>query len=247
MKLAIVSIRYIPVIYVLAAVLPAVFLMLFIYRQDRIEKEPAGLLLALLWKGVLAALCAIVLEIIGQIILDRLFVPGTFLHTILLAFVVVAAVEEGMKYHFLKKRTWYDPNFNYRFDAVVYAVFVSLGFAAFENVQYVFTYGLSVALPRALLSIPGHMAFAVYMGIDYGRAKLRESRGFYDGARGDRKMAYLSAVVLHGIYDACIMLNTTGATVVFLLFVAVTYFRTFRRLRREAARDTRVSGGIYGD
>ena len=43
---------------------------------------------------------------------------------------------------------WRDPNFNYRFDGIVYAVFVSLGFAAFENISYVVGYGLTTAVAR---------------------------------------------------------------------------------------------------
>lgn len=229
-----------PLLYVLAAILPAVFLLIYVYRHDKVEREPAALLLSLLWRGVLASLCAIVLEIIGQSILDRFITPGSFLHTVLQAFIVVAAVEEGTKYFFLKRRTWNDPNFNYRFDAIVYAVFVSLGFAAFENVQYVFAYGLSVALPRALLAIPGHMSFGVYMGVYYGRARFRESYGHPIAAKSDRMMAYISAVLLHGFYDACAMIGTTKATIVFIIFVIVTYLSVFRRLRREAARDMPV-------
>ena len=229
-----------PLIYVLVAVLPAVILMVYVYRHDTIEREPAGLLLSLLWRGVLAALAAIVLEIIAQRILDHLVMPGTFLHTVLTAFVVVAAVEEGTKYYFLKRRTWNDPNFNYRFDAIVYAVFVSLGFAAFENIQYVFAYGLSVAIPRALLSIPGHMAFGVYMGAYYGRARLRENYGHRMSAGSDRRAAWLYPALLHGFYDACAMVGTTRATVIFIIFVVVTYLRMFRRLRRESERDMPV-------
>ena len=226
--------------YVLAAVLPAAILLVYVYRQDRVEREPVGLLRSLLWQGVKAALLAIVLETLMQVLLGLFLPSGTFLHTVLTAFLVVAAVEEGTKYYFLKKRTWNDPNFNYRFDAVVYAVFVSLGFAAFENISYVFTYGLSVVLPRALLSIPGHMAFSVCMGIYYGRAKLRENYGFYASAAADRRWAYLSALLLHGFYDACLMIGTKTATAVFLVFVVFTYSRVFRRLRKEAQRDTLV-------
>ena len=240
MEVLVMSAVFPPLLYVLAAVLPAVILMVYVYRHDKVEREPVGLLLSLLLRGVLAALCAIVLEIIGQLILDRLVTPGTFLHTVLEAFVVVAAVEEGAKYFFLKRRTWDDPNFNYRFDAIVYAVFVSLGFAAFENIQYIFAYGLSVALPRALLSIPGHMAFGVYMGVYYGRARFRESYGHHMAAKSDRMMAYFSAVLLHGFYDACAMIGTTTATVIFILFVVVMYLRMFRRLKREAERDVPV-------
>ena len=56
-------------VYILAAVLPAFFLLRYIYRQDKVEKEPMGLLVKLLFMGVLSALCSIVLESIGQRIL----------------------------------------------------------------------------------------------------------------------------------------------------------------------------------
>ena len=138
-------------VYVLAAVLPAIFLMRYVYRQDQIEPEPVGLLASLVWKGVLAALAAIVLESLGQMVLDGQVSQDNPNYVYYLAFLVVAAVEEGTKLFFLYRRTWKEPDFNYRFDAIVYAVFVSLGFAAFENVKYVFSYGLSVALPRAIL------------------------------------------------------------------------------------------------
>lgn len=226
--------------YTLAAVLPAAVLLIYVYQHDRVEREPTGLLLSLLWKGVLAALCSIVLETIGQVVLGWLVTPGTLLHTVLTAFLVVAAVEEGTKFFFLKQRTWYDYNFNYRFDAIVYAVFVSLGFAAFENIKYVFHFGLSVALPRAFLSIPGHMAFAVFMGVYYGRAKMRESRGYRMAAKADLAMAYIVSLLLHGFYDACAMIGTTGATILFIIFVVITYLRMFRLLKKEAAMDVPV-------
>ena len=232
---------YVTAIYVLAAVVPAIVLLWYVYRRDRVEREPLGLLLSLLWKGVLAALCSIALETIGQLVLNALVPEGTLLHTILLAFVVVAAVEEGTKFFFLKRRTWYDYNFNYRFDAIVYSVFVSLGFAAFENIQYVFSYGLSVALPRALLALPGHMAFAVFMGVYYGRAKLRDNYGRTGAAKSDLMMGYFVAVLLHGFYDACAMIGTTRATILFILFVVVTYIRMFRIVKKESDRDRPIT------
>ena len=79
--------------YVLAAVLPAAILLVYVYRQDRVEREPAGLLRSLLWQGVKAALLAIVLETLMQVLLGIFLPSGTFLHTVLTAFLVVAAVE----------------------------------------------------------------------------------------------------------------------------------------------------------
>jgi len=231
---------YILAIYALAAILPAAFLMRFIYRQDAAEPEPAGLLGSLIVQGILAALASIVLEMLGQTVLNALADPGSPIYTVLLAFLVVAAVEEGTKLFFLKRRTWYDPNFNYRFDGVVYAVFVSLGFAAFENVKYVMSYGLSVAIPRALLSVPGHMGFAVFMGALYGRAKLRFDYGDKAGCQRNLICGYLLAVFLHGFYDACAMSGSPMSTVVFLVFVAAMYIIVFRLIRHEARTDRPV-------
>lgn len=231
---------YILGIYVLAAVLPAVFLLRYIYRKDTVEPEPPLLLIRLLFMGVIAALISIVLESLGESILNALVDPGSPWYTVLLAFFVVAVVEEGTKFFFLKRRTWYDPNFNYSFDGIVYAVFVSLGFAAYENIQYVMSYGLSVALPRALLAVPGHTGFAVFMGVFYGRAKLRFDLGDKPGCKANLRAGYLVAVFLHGFYDACAMSGTALATVAFVVFVVVMYLVVFRLIRRESLQDTPV-------
>lgn len=228
------------IIYVLAAVIPAALLMRYVYKHDRIEREPPWLLGSLVLLGVAAALVSIVLELLGQSILDSLVSTDNPKYILLLAFLVVAAVEEGTKFFFLYRRTWRDANFNYRFDAIVYAVFVSLGFAAFENVKYVFNYGLSVALPRALLAIPGHMGFAVFMGFFYGRAKLCFTFGDRSGCRFDLILGYLAAVFLHGVYDTCCMTGTTRSTLVFVVFVLAMYLAVYFLIKHEAKTDAPV-------
>ena len=46
------------VLYLLAAIIPAVFLLRYIYKMDRVDKESPQLLLSLLVRGVAAALAA---------------------------------------------------------------------------------------------------------------------------------------------------------------------------------------------
>lgn len=228
---------YLMAIYVLAAVLPAVFLMGYVYKQDKIEREPPSLMIKLLVGGILAALASIVLELLLQSLVNALVDEKNPVYLYLMAFLVVAAVEEGTKFCFLYKSTWRNPNFNYRFDAVVYAVFVSLGFAAFENVGYVFRHGLSIALPRAILSVPGHMGFAVFMGIFYGRAKRFHDSGDDFSCRVNRVMCYFVPVLLHGIYDTCCMLGTNIATLIFVVFMIAMYLIVFRLIRHESRTD----------
>ena len=227
-------------VYLAAALLPAALLLRYVYRRDTVEKEPAGLLVSLLLMGCLSALCSAVLEGIGEYLLGVFVSSASPLYTILLAFLVVAAVEEGTKLLFLKLRSWNHPAFNYRFDGIVYAVFVSLGFAALENVQYVVNYGISVALPRALLAIPGHMSFAVFMGAFYGRARLFANCGRGDEARRSLRAGYLLALLAHGFYDACAMSGTVWASLVFLVFIVLLFSAAYRTLRRESFTDAPI-------
>lgn len=223
--------------YAAAALLPAIVLLRYIYRHDHIEKEPPALLLRLLLGGVLSAFAAILLETAGMWILPAFAEEGSDLYYVFLAFLVVAVSEEGAKLFFLKKYSWHQTAFNYMFDGIVYAVFVSLGFAAFENVKYVFDFGLSVAFSRAFLAVPAHMAFAVFMGIFYGRARCHASRGNGAAAKSNLAAGFISAVLLHGFYDACLMVGTNLSMVVFVGFVIFMYFFVSRVVKTAAAED----------
>lgn len=228
------------IVYLLAALLPALFLMRYIYRKDTIEKEPKGMLVGLVFLGVAAAVVAVIFETLGTSLLSRFLEPNDPAYTIVLAFLVVAVVEEGAKYLFLLWRTWRDPNFNYRFDGIVYAVFVSLGFAAFENISYVMGYGLTTAVARALLSIPAHMGFAVFMGYFYARAKRCNDAGNARGRRLNLWASFLVAVLLHGFYDACALLGTLLSLLLFLAFVIAMYIIVIRLVKKESRSDQPV-------
>ena len=72
--------------------------------------------------------------------------------------------------------------FDERIDGIVYAVAISMGFAAFENVLYLvdnYEEWLSVGLSRAVLSVPGHYAFAVLMGYYYSKVYFPLSKKSY--------------------------------------------------------------------
>ena len=141
-------------ILIAAAVIPAVFLLVHVYRADKLEKEPAPLLISLVLYGIAATFIALLLERFGSWLLGRYFPENSTPYNVLMYFGVVAFSEEGAKYFLLKRRTWNSAAFNCQFDGVVYAVFVSLGFALWENISYVLMYGLSTALVRAVTAVP---------------------------------------------------------------------------------------------
>ena len=168
---------YVNPILIAAAVIPAIVLLRFVYKEDRLDKESPGLLLSLVIFGILSTFAAIVTEQIGEAILGILLPQSSTAYNVLLYFVVVALSEEGFKYLLLKKRTWYSSEFNCQFDGVVYAVFVALGFALWENISYVLMYGLGTAAVRAVTAVPGHACFGVFMGAFYGLAKRYDNFG----------------------------------------------------------------------
>lgn len=227
----------IDILFVIAAVFPALVLMKYIYRQDAIESEPKGLLFRLVLAGAFAVIPVTFLEYGGQYLLSLVLPPDTPLFMVFLMFLVVAPSEEGCKYYFLKRRTWRHPAFNYRFDGLVYAVFVSLGFAALENIGYVTQFGLSVAVTRAVLSVPAHMSFGVFMGSYYGRAKVREVRGDLAGAARLRRTGLGIAIILHGFFNSCLVMGSSTAMAVFIGFVLAMYGVVFRRIRTDARAD----------
>ena len=223
----------------LAALVPAAFLMVQVYRLDRIEKEPAGLLLKLALFGALSGLAAGAIEGALTRVLD-VTLGGGMLRLMLENFLAVALVEEACKRWVVLKFAWRHPAFDYRFDAVVYCVFSALGFAALENILYVMQYGLSVAVSRALLSVPGHFFFAVYMGIYLGEAKRAEREG--EGFLRDRflRESILVPVLLHGFWDFSLSVDSPWMTAAFYAFVLVFFLSANHRLRAASEDDQQL-------
>ena len=91
------------VILIVAAVIPAVFLMIKIYKSDRLEKESSYLLWNLMKVGIFSSLVALVSERILSFILDLAVSADKGIYDVVLYFIVVACSEEGAKYFFLKR------------------------------------------------------------------------------------------------------------------------------------------------
>lgn len=224
---------------IVAAVIPALVLLIYVYRRDRIEKEPGSLLLSLVLWGIVSTFLAVISESIGAVLLAY-FLPGgenNRAYAFWMFFVTVGLSEEGFKYLILKWRTWRSPHFNCRFDGVVYAVFVSLGFALWENIGYVTTYGLGAAMTRAVTAVPGHASFGVFMGACYGLARQRENEGQTDMSAVWRALAVLLPAAIHGCYDYIAVSESTDDTVSFLIFVALVFLSAFVLIRLLSRRD----------
>ncbi|MBR0409686.1 MAG: PrsW family intramembrane metalloprotease [Eubacterium sp.] len=224
-----------------AAVLPPLFLMWKVYQMDKIEKEPIGLLVKLCILGAVACIPAGLIEnALEEGLLKNLIAPSSILYAAIANFIIVAGAEEGLKYLVLKKLTWNNPAFDHRFDAVVYSVATTLGFAALENVLYVTGGGMSVALSRALLSIPGHCIFGIYMGYYYGMAKQYSLAGDVAGEKRFLRKAIFQPLLLHGFYDFCLSTGYDIFILVFFVYIIILDVKAYRRIKKLAAEDYRM-------
>ena len=121
---------------------------------------------------------------------------------------------------------------------MVYAVFVSLGFALWENIAYVLRFGFGTAVARAVTAVPGHACFGVFMGVWYGVAKRYELAGYMEESAHARKMALWIPILLHGVYDFTASMQNDIMSIIFLIFVGWMFRTALKLVRKVSAEDS---------
>ena len=226
------------------AILPSIILFFIVWKGDRYEKEPRKLLLKLFLFGMLTTFSASIIEIvIGDYIIGSLK-DMVILYAFIDSFFVVAAAEEVGKYFVLKMISWKHPAFNYTFDAVVYSVAVSLGFATLENIMYLVGASIGLAFARAVLSIPGHAIYAVYMGYYYGLAKHAEASGDEKQMKTYLKKALIVPILLHGFYDFCLYTENGFFILIFFVFEIVLTVFAVRKFIKLSKDETKIPSAV---
>ncbi|MGN1398644.1 MAG: PrsW family glutamic-type intramembrane protease [Erysipelotrichaceae bacterium] len=224
----------------IAALLPGVIFVIYLYRLDKIEKEPISLILKLLLGGLASAALAYLLETVLEMFVCSVFEYASPPYNLVEAFIVAGLSEEFSKFFFLKKFSWNNHNFNFAFDGVLYSAVVSLGFAMSENILYVLTYGFSNAVARALTAIPGHLAFGIIMGIFYSNAKIAQFKGDNRKCRLNLTYALFLATMLHGFYDYCLFDGSDWLIMLWYVTVIIIYVIIFKLVRDYAKNDTEL-------
>lgn len=179
----------------LLALAPVIFVILLIYLLDRYEREPIKFLVSHFFLG---AIVSIIITTVIYLVYDVL-VPlddkFNIVEQFVKAFLVVGLTEEFSKYIIVRFYSQPKKYFNEAFDGIVYCVMVSMGFAATENLLYVFEGGYEVAILRAFTAIPAHATFGILMGYFMGKAK-------FSGKRVLHNLTGLAlAAFFHGAYD----------------------------------------------
>ena len=226
---------------VFLALLPALVLVVWIYKKDKVEREPIGLLLKIFLFGVISAVPAVVLELVFEAALEEFIPDGkTMSYIIIDNFLGVALIEEFCKLKAAKLAAWKHPAFNYKFDAIVYCVTVALGFAAIENVFYVLEGGVATAAVRALMSIPCQAVAGIIMGYFFGVAKETERYGDRRRCRRYLRLGVLMPTLEHGIYDSALSLDYDWIFIALIIFVVIVDIWAICFVKKQSAADREI-------
>ena len=194
--------------FLLLAIAPAMIFVIFIYLKDKIEKEPISFLIKNFFLG---AFGSIIITLILGVLFNSIY-PLTdeksIFQQFMKAFVVVALVEEFSKYVIVKYYAQKNKEFNEPFDGIVYALTVSMGFAALENVLYILQYGVSTGITRAFTAVPAHATFGILMGYFMGKAKFSKNRIQLN------LLGLLGATIFHGFYNFFLFINFVPGTLI---------------------------------
>lgn len=210
------------IIILLTALLPIAILVYYIYHKDKKSPEPTGQLVKAFLFGILSVPVSFCLSIPFGIIGLYPTEATSILGSVSTAFFGAAIPEECAKFFMLWLLLRKNRYFDEKMDGIVYAVFVSLGFAALENIMYLFTNAdsyLSVGIARAIFAVPGHFCFGILMGYYYSLAK------FYPKTPKKNKVLILAApIIVHGLYDSILfIINVIPAISGILLIVFLVF------------------------
>ena len=212
----------------LMAVAPVMVIIIYIYFQDKYEKEPIGLLLtSFLFGAIVSILIVTILYMFtGRYIpiTDEFSVWQQFIQ----AFVVVALAEEFSKYVIVKYFNQPRKAFNEPYDGIIYAVMVSMGFACTENIMYVLEGGYQTAILRAFTAVPAHATFGILMGYYMGKAKFSNNR-----LKLNITGLFL-AVLFHGAYDFFLFIRfIPGISIGAFISLAIAIYLSKKAIRKH--------------
>lgn len=217
-----------------------------IYKNDY-EKEPKKLLFNLFLYGVLSVILTLLLTIILNIVIPFFGLEVEKLNIfslIIYVFIGIALIEEFSKWIFVYKNMYNHVEFNHAYDAIVYAVFVSLGFACIENILYVADGGIQTALIRSISAVPGHVSFGIFMGYFIALAKIADNNNNIAISKKNKRLSLLVPIILHGVYDYLIYATAfyEFTFIIFIVFVVWMFIIASKKVKQLANISYNISG-----
>ena len=225
----------------IGSIAPVALLLWYIYKKDA-HKEPPWQLCKSFLLGCAATVPICIVEIIvGFFVSTDSNEVGNGLGLFLSTLIGIGIIEELFKWLIVRFSNYNNINFNESFDALVYAVFASLGFAVVENLMYVFLSVLNGVLAsfvtliaRFITAVPGHFFFGISMGYFFAKAKKAQVE---QNRPHEVRYLILSILVpsfIHTIYDYLLLAGTNDGIVIWLTLLVVCYIVAIKLIKRSS-------------
>jgi len=181
----------------LITVLPSILIFLFFYFSDKF-KEPKQTVAIVFVLGILICFPA---GIGNDLIYESFVKDNEFSERLYSSFLAPAWIEELLKFLILYFIVLRRSEFNEPMDGIVYGVLVSLGFATYENYDYVYRLAeiweidpYQMAIWRSYSAVPMHGFNGVIMGTYFGLYS-------FTGQRKYLVLALIIPYLIHGFYN----------------------------------------------
>ena len=195
---------------IILALIPAALFLVYIYRQDRIEPEPIGIVMGVFVLGGLMAygVAGPAAEHVFDVGSWRNHSPATRLASTVL---VVATLQELCKYIAVRYSVYRTDEFDEPADGVIYATAAGLGLATVINVSFVVNNDGVLPVAGATIIVATtlvHVASSAVLGYGLARARF--------GAKGNQgwlALTFAAAVLINGgLTHLVFKVGTDGAS-----------------------------------
>lgn len=200
-----------------------IWLAIFLYR-DRKKPEPGWMIAKIFVYGMLITPAAVVIELAFVKI-----ITGPFY-----IFLVIAPVEEFLKYLVFKLKVLKAKAYDEPIDAMIYMITIALGFATVENIILLLRDGSNPLSLLTLRFLSATLLHALASGII----------GYYLGMKKPVSPGLFWAIAFHGAYNYIALLHESLALPLLaplLIFMFIVVSRDFKKIKKIK---TSALGGI---
>jgi RsiW-degrading membrane proteinase PrsW (M82 family) len=234
---------YIIFIYIIFGILPSLTWLSYYLRKD-VHPEPKKTILRIFLWGALITLPVFFVQLGLASLLSKIN-ASDLITSLIYWFVVISFSEEIFKYLVIKIKIMNSPDLDEPVDVMIYMVIAALGFAALENILYLFSpvgdMSFNQLMDRTLI-----ITFIRFIGATFLHTLCSAVVGYslaISFCKIKTKYASISAglfmaVLLHGLYDFSIMkldgylkLVVPVAIIVTLAFLVFSGFEKLKKMK----------------
>tara|TARA_B110000483_G_C18190180_1_gene540593 strand:- start:14 stop:844 length:831 start_codon:yes stop_codon:yes gene_type:complete len=233
------------VYYSVTSLIPVIIILFYVYKKDRFP-EPPRIVFITFALGVATIFPILIIIPIIEGFSENLGLFPEASH-FYFAFIRASLLEETFKwlviiYYCVKLNELNEP-----MDALVYGVAASLGFAAFENFEYVtgslqesVELASSVAWLRAFTAVPLHAICGAIMGYFLIKAIF-----IIKNKNINLFLSLFAPVIIHGLYDYILMSEKIASGLIYPLLIILVIITSFIFIKERRNQDKMFYEGQY--